>query len=183
MTWEILDSKVVIDHPPWLRVVSETVRLPNGDVVHDFMRVEQRPFAAVFALTLDQRVPFIQQYKHGPQTVSLELPAGYIDAGEQPLKAAKRELLEETGTSAAQWLDLGDYFLDGNRWCGQAHLFLALDAEQATTPHPGDLERQTLSLIPLGEVRSRYNQRAFGNLATAAAIGLALAKLEELPEN
>ncbi len=79
MALEILDSKIMIDSPPWLRVVSETVRLPNGDIVHEFMRVEQPPYAANFLVTKDQRVPFIRQYKHGPPTISLQLPAGYID--------------------------------------------------------------------------------------------------------
>lgn len=177
MTWEILDSQILLDSPPWLRVVSETVRLPNGEVIHDYMRVEQRAFAAIFALTTDERVPFIRQYRHGPRAVSLELPAGYIDEGEPPRTAAKRELLEETGVASARWLDLGSYFLDGNRWCGQAHLFLALEAEPATIPYSEDLEQQSVSLLPLSEVRSEFARGGFINLATAAAIGLALTKL------
>src|SRR5262245_38701399 len=131
MSWEVLNETVVVDSPPWIRVTEEKVRLHDGKIVESFFRVEQPPFALIFAVTKDGKVPFITQYKHGPRARSMELPAGYIEPGEDPLESAKRELLEETGLIAAEWKPLGAYFLDGNRWCGQSHMFLALEAERA----------------------------------------------------
>lgn len=178
MVWEIVDRRIVVDSPPWLRVVSEKVRLPNGIQVDGYWRVEQPAFVVIFAVTRDSRVPFVTHYRHGPRVVSLDLPAGYIHEGEAPEAAAARELIEETGLTAEKWLRLGDYYLDGNRWCGQCHFFLATEAMQVAEPNPGDLEEQSVSLVALAEVRAVIGgATGIQNLSTVAAALLALDKL------
>lgn len=178
MVWEIVDRKVVVDSLPWLRVISEKVRLPNGVQIDEFWRVEQPAFVVIFAVTADSRVPFVTHYRHGPRVVSLDLPAGYIHERENPKEAAARELMEETGLTAEKWLKLGDYYLDGNRWCGQCHFFLATEARQVAEPNPGDLEEQTVSLIALADVRAIIEEATgIQNVSTVAAALLALDKL------
>lgn len=80
----------------WRRVERWTFRLPDGSV-HDYDININAPVAVILALTPDMRVVIARQYRPGLLQVLNELPAGIVDAGESPLQAAERELLEETG--------------------------------------------------------------------------------------
>ena len=69
---------------------------------------------------------------------------GMLEPNELPLEAAKRELLEETGYEALEWVNLGSHILHPNRGIATMHLFLALNAKQASEPTCDDLEDQEL---------------------------------------
>ncbi|NDJ77775.1 MAG: NUDIX hydrolase [Chloroflexi bacterium] len=180
-TWRVLNRTVLLDASPWLRVSCEHVHLPNGHEIPDFYRVEMPEWAQVFAVDEHQRVMMIEQYKHGPGVMSLELPAGYLDAGEDPATAARRELLEETGLEASAWRYLGRYFVDGNRGCGTAHIFLALGARQVIAPQREASELIEQHWLTLVEVRTAWLGGRITNLGTLGAVGLALAVLEDTP--
>jgi ADP-ribose pyrophosphatase len=179
--WETLSQTVLLERAPWLRVSAEHVRLPNGYEIEAFYRVEMPEWAQVFALDDSGRATLIEHYKHGAGHVSLELPAGYLDPGETPEEAARRELLEETGQQAARWDYLGRYFVDGNRGCGASHIFLAREARQVAQPELETSEIITPHHLTLAEVRAAWMNGRIRNLGTIAAIGLALAWLEQSP--
>lgn len=175
----MLSSVKLLDSPPWLRVSAEHVRLPNGHEIVDFYRIEMPEWAQVFAVTEDGRVAMIEQYKHGPGVASLELPAGYLDPGETPEEAARRELREETGLEADDWRYLGRYFIDGNRGCGASHIFLARGARQIGKPQLEASEVIAQRRLMLDEVRAAWRAGEIHNMSTVGAVGLALAVLEE----
>lgn len=85
-----------------LKVQRDTVRLPNGgQATREYIR---HPGAvAVVALLDDGRVLLERQFRYPLQRVMIELPAGKLDAGEDPLVCGQRELLEETGYTAREW--------------------------------------------------------------------------------
>ncbi len=180
--WDVLSTTELLDRQPWLRVIAEHVRLPNGVEIPDFYRIEMLEFVKVCAVCEDGRVPMVQHYKNGPRMVSTELPAGYIDAGETPGDAARRELREETGIEARTWRYLGRYFLDGNRGCGAAHVFLALDARVVAEPQYEDSELITLRWFDLDALRAAWLAGEFKNVATVAAVGLALGVLAQIEQ-
>jgi len=167
----------LLDCLPWLRVFADDVELPDGRQVDGFLRIESRPYAMVFAVTEDGRVPFIWEYKYGLGATDLLLPAGYLEEGEEPEACARRELLEETGYEAATWESLGSYVADGNRGFSRGHFFLARRARRIRVPNAGDFAELRVELRPLDSVDRLLGSGQMQELGPVACAGLALARL------
>lgn len=179
--WQTLQSEKVLDAEPWFSVYHEVLLLEDGvTMLPSFYRITARPFAMVFAVTEDGRIPLIEQYKHGAGRQILELPAGYLEAGEDPLLAAQRELLEETGLSAPEWEPLGVYIKDGNRGSGACHAYMARGAVQVAAPDSGDLQTQIVHYATPAALRALWLGGGVAEISTAALIGLGLARLDTL---
>ena len=86
-----------------LHVKKDTVRLPNGNIAYREW-IKHPGASAVLPVTPEGRLIFVRQYRYPIQQVTLEIPAGKLDAeGEDPLDCAKRELSEETGYQAEKY--------------------------------------------------------------------------------
>lgn len=120
----------------WLRLRSDTVRLPNGTVLAPFHTLEVPDSVNVVAITERQSVVLIEQYRHSVNRVSVEIPAGNINLGETPFEAAKRELLEETGFADGEWRELGVIFPFSSRLSCVVHGFLAIGVHRMRAPSP-----------------------------------------------
>jgi ADP-ribose pyrophosphatase len=96
-----IDSRVVYDGP-FLKVSSDTVRLPNGaSAAREYIN---HPGAVVILPVFDDGSVLLErQFRYPLNRVFIEFPAGKIDAGEDPLACAQRELKEETGYTARDW--------------------------------------------------------------------------------
>jgi 8-oxo-dGTP pyrophosphatase MutT (NUDIX family) len=80
------------------KIRSDTCVNPRTGMEHDFYVLDSVNWVNVIAITPDQKLVMIEQYRHGSGTVELEIPGGMMDAGEtDPLASAVRELREETG--------------------------------------------------------------------------------------
>jgi ADP-ribose pyrophosphatase len=104
----VLGSRLIYEG----RVVTmrvDDIELPEGRIVQ--REVVEHP-GAVVVIALDEAdsVYFVRQYRHPIKGMLLELPAGGIEAGEDPLSAAKRELREEVGLEGRDWRCLGSFF-------------------------------------------------------------------------
>jgi ADP-ribose pyrophosphatase len=71
-------------------------QLPSGEE-SDFYLKKEGPATGILAITKDQQVILVKQFRPGPNEILTELPGGYVEPGEKPEVAAERELLEETG--------------------------------------------------------------------------------------
>jgi len=171
--WKTLARRVLLSRPPWLEVGEEDIELPDGRVVEQFPYIASREFAIVVPLTADGHTMLIRSYKHGIRGVSRSFPAGYLEAGEEPLAGAKRELLEESGWTADEWTSLGRFVVDGNYGSGTMHAFLATGARKAAEPESGDLEEMELEQVPWDEAVAALARGEMKQLASAAALGLA----------
>lgn len=80
----------------------DVVELPNGKTTERDV-VSHHGGVGVIAMTADGKIPTVRQYRKGIERVSLEIPAGKLEQGEDPLECGKRELKEETGFSAKEF--------------------------------------------------------------------------------
>ncbi len=107
-----------------IRLRVDKAQLPNGRIATREV-VEHNGGVCIAALTEQRELLFVRQFRYPYQEVVLELPAGKIDKGEEPLACGKRELTEETGASAQQYRSLGRLYPSPG-YCGEViHLFLA----------------------------------------------------------
>src|SRR5690606_29093338 len=90
-------------------VVREKLQLPDGGLVERDIGVH--PGAAVFIPQLPSgEMLLVRQYRHPLGKMLLEFPAGTLNQGEDPLACAKREVREEVGYEASEWMDLGTLY-------------------------------------------------------------------------
>ncbi|MFX0050086.1 MAG: NUDIX hydrolase [Candidatus Hodarchaeota archaeon] len=97
-SWVKLDEEDFIKEDLWLKILKRTYQLPNGQL-DDFYVKQEGPATCILALTAEQKVVLVKQYRPGPDEILLELPGGCINEEELPETAARREFLEETGYS------------------------------------------------------------------------------------
>jgi len=171
--WRTLARRTLLSRPPWMEVGEERVGLPDGREVEGFLWGRTRDFVAMVAITEDDDVILVRSYKHGARTVSLAVAAGYIEDGEEPLAAAKRELREETGYASEDWTSLGRYVVDGNYGVATEHIFLARAARKVSEPASGDLEEMEVVAVPLAEITAYVRRGEVVQLSSAAALAIA----------
>ena len=176
--WKTRSRRTILDRGKFLVVEEHSVELPDGRVIDSWPWVISPDFVNIVAVTPEGEFLCFRQTKYAGEGVSLSVVGGYIDEGEAPLTAAKRELLEETGYEADDWTALGCYAVDGNRGAGHAHFFLAQGARCVAEIDADDLEEQQLLLLSQSEVESGLLAGEFKLLPWAAIVGLALRHLD-----
>jgi 8-oxo-dGTP pyrophosphatase MutT (NUDIX family) len=112
----------------------ETVQLPNGHVA-DLEIIHHPGGAAIAALDDEGRVCLLRQFRHAAGGWIWELPAGKLEPAEPPLRTAQRELIEEAGREADNWLSLGSYVSSPGVFTEVVHLFLATGLRKANISH------------------------------------------------
>lgn len=177
--WRILSSDYRVSSP-YLRLRADRVELPNGHVVDDYFVRETRGFCVVFALTADDRVVLVRQYKHGIGQVVVELPAGMIDAGEGPQECAARELREETGYVAASFGLVHTFLENPTNSNGLFYLYLARGARWDGEPEFDDTEEIEVVTASIDEVRAMALDGRIGAGSQVAAVLVALEALGRL---
>ena len=133
--WRVLKSENILRLGPWLSVRQECVELPNGTQIPTWYVMEFPDWINVIALTKDRKMVMIDQYRHALGETHYELVAGVIDKGEEPLKAAQRELSEETGYEGGEWklfMTLSPNPTNHNNLC---YTFLATGVEKKREQH------------------------------------------------
>lgn len=152
--WRILDSRIVHDGSPWIRVFQDTIETGTGQIVADFHRVEAKDFALVFARDEQGRVVMLRQWRQGPGCFALSFPGGHVETGEDPGEAAMRELAEESGYRAASVRPLGRFCMHSNFGVGWGNFFLAEGVRKTGGRHTDDLEAVDVRLVDDGALRT-----------------------------
>jgi 8-oxo-dGTP pyrophosphatase MutT (NUDIX family) len=153
------------DSPAWRRVRSEQVAdcrvfrvrrdisaSPRDGAEHDFYVVESGDWINVIPLTDDEEVVMIEQYRHGSEDVTLEIPGGMVDEGESPIEAAARELVEETGYASNEIVALGRTRPNPAIHDNWLHTFLARGARLVAEPVFDRTEHCAVRHVPLADI-------------------------------
>ena len=136
-----------------LDVRFDWMRHPTSERVLKRLVLESVDWVNVVALTKDGLSIMVDQYRFGIGERTLETPGGMVDAGETPLAAAQRELLEETGYGGGKWRNLGAVQPNPAIHPHLCHHFLAEDVEPKAPPELGPGEAIALEFLDLAGIR------------------------------
>lgn len=139
MIWEVEGSEYLFRRP-WLTVRRDKVRLPNGTVHPEYYVLEYPKWINVIAITPEGNYVMVKQYRHGLGIVETELCAGVVEEGEEPLAAARRELLEETGFGGGEWELLSVLSPNPGSQNNLSYSFIARGVEKIDDQHLDDTE-------------------------------------------
>ncbi len=153
------------------RVISlhvDKVSLPDGGT--SYREIVEHP-GGVGILALDENgcVPVVKQYRYAFSRVMLEIPAGKREKGEEPLLTAQRELKEEVGAEAGEWVDLGKLLPSPGCYGETLYLYLARHLQFGEVS-PDEDEFLAVERIPFDELAQRCLRGEIEDAKTVAAV-------------
>jgi ADP-ribose pyrophosphatase len=119
--------------------------------------VEHPGATAIVAIDRDRCVTLVRQLREAVRRDLLELPAGTLEQGEEPLASAQRELAEEAGLHGGRWRELAAFYTTPGFCRERMHVFLAEDVESGAA-HPEEDEQLEVVRWPVTEIESRLGE-------------------------
>lgn len=168
--WKVL-TREYLARKPWYTVRVDRVELPNGTVIPEYWINEYAPWVNVVAVTEDDQVVLIRQYRHGIEKVHYELPAGTTDPEDTSLEeAARRELREETGYGGGRWSLLATLSANPALQNNLTYTYLAESVTRLGAAALEASEEITVHLTPLAEVEALLENGGFVQALHAAPL-------------
>ena len=169
MAWQVLESEYLFKQP-WLTARREHVKLPTGAEIKDFYVLEYPEFCNVIAITKGGKFLMERQYRHAQHLTAIEIPAGCVELGEDPMEAAKPELYEETGYAGGEWSNLMTIRPNAGACTNYSHTYLAIGVEKVSTQHLEASEDIKVLLLDRDEVWRMLQNDEFHQAMMAAPL-------------
>lgn len=145
--WSVVEENKEYSTPIY-NLLKRRCRLPSEDHEGTFYVLDAPTWINVIALTEEDNVILVEQYRYGTEEPTLEIPGGMVDQGETPLEAARRELLEETGYRAGSMESLGRVSANPAIMSNYTHCFLARKCIFEGAENPDTHERIKVHTVP-----------------------------------
>jgi len=166
--WKIVSEKNIYDNP-WISLTEYDVINPSGNPgIYGKVHYKNR---AIGVLPLDENMNtyLVGQYRFVLDQYSWEMPEGGGDLNDEPINAAKRELLEETGLKANKWTELIRMHLSNSVSDELSIIYVAQDLQQFE-PEPEDTEQLVINKVPFQEVYQMVCRGEITDAMTVAAV-------------
>ncbi|MCG8373647.1 MAG: NUDIX hydrolase [Balneolales bacterium] len=131
------------------KVLKRDMKLKSENHSATFSILEAPDWINVIALTPENEIVLVEQYRYGTEMPTLELPGGVCDPGETPLDTSRRELMEETGYSAEEWIYLGKVSSNPAMLTNFTHTYLAKGSVKSGMQQLDGNERINVHTMPL----------------------------------
>jgi 8-oxo-dGTP pyrophosphatase MutT (NUDIX family) len=179
LKWEKLSSKYLVKEN-WATLRVDSCKMPDGTLIDDYYVLEYPNWVNAVALTEDNQVILIKQYRHAAENVITEIPGGCIDSGELPEEAVKRELLEETGYAFEQIEYLASLYANPSTSANQTFSYLATGGRKIQEQHLDGREEIIVELVTIDELKELLAANKIQQALHVSAIYYALSKLKML---
>jgi 8-oxo-dGTP pyrophosphatase MutT (NUDIX family) len=173
--WRVVRSRTLVKDR-WIDLRADDCLTPAGRDISPFYVLSYPDWVHVVAVTPDERLVLVRQYRHGVGEMVLELPGGMMDATDDlPEQAARRELAEESGYRSDDWQLISSLYPNPASQTNRLHAFLARDAVADVAPalDAGEEGMQHCTL-PLDEVLAGLRSGLLGQSLQVSSVLLAL---------
>ncbi len=143
---------------------------PHTGAAHPFFRIDSPAWVNVVALTAQQELVMVRQFRYGANALTLEIPGGMVDPGESPAEAGARELLEETGYRAGRMSSLGSINPNPALFANRCHMQLAEECEAVGEIQNSATEETIVELLPLTRLRESLRRGEIDHALVVAAL-------------
>ncbi len=176
LKWKKLASKYLI-REKWATLRVDACQMPDGTLIDDYYVLEYPNWVNAVALTENNKVILIRQYRHAVEEVILEIPGGCIDPGETPEEAVKRELLEETGFAFEKIEPLTILYANPSTGNNKTFSYLATGGKKIQEQHLDGREEIIVELVSVDTLKRLLKENRIGQALHVSAIFYALPKL------
>jgi len=152
MDWREISRETAGDYRIFT-VERSVAQSPVDGQPRTFHRIQSQDFTQIVPITADGQVVLIRQFRHGSQRVTLEIPGGLVDPGEDPAEAAMRECLEETGYRARHAEPLGVVNPNPALFANRLHGYFATGVERERAVQNTGTEVTEPVLVRVSELR------------------------------
>ena len=167
--WIRKDSRKLVDCRVF--AVSESTSIcPRTENEHNFFFIETADWVNIVPITIDDEVVFVRQFRHGSEEISLEIPGGMVDPGEDPQVAAVRECLEESGYQAGSVASLGVLNPNPALFPNKLHTYVARQCEVIGEIANTSTEHTEVELVPMKDLPGLLQSGAIDHALVAATL-------------
>jgi 8-oxo-dGTP pyrophosphatase MutT (NUDIX family) len=177
--WQIIKDTKVFETPIF-NLHEREVKPAGENEPSDFYVLDAPEWINIIALTPDREIVLVEQYRHGIDEVTLEIPGGMVDPGESPIEAAKRELAEETGFTSDSWELIGKSSSNPAFLTNFTHLYLVENCKKTEDQQTEGTEDIDVHIMKLKDFMSLIRNGTVHHAIVLSAVTNMLLKRPEL---